>query len=134
MPLVRFLNLLINFKLQKYEPMTDHISVSLLQPALVWEGIDANLEKLDKMMEEVPQGTALVLLPETFSTGFTMRAEQAVRPESPFSATVQPVCGQEECAAVVESEGISLTARVIGLIGAAFPDGAPEPSLAFREP
>jgi len=71
--------------------------------------------------------------PSTEAT-FNMRAEQAAQPESPFSAIVQPVCGQEECAAIVESEGISLTARVIALIGAAFPDGTPEPALALSAP
>lgn len=56
--------------------MLEQISVSLLQPALVWEDIDANLKNLEKMMAGVPEDTALVILPETFSTGFTMRAGQ----------------------------------------------------------
>ncbi len=50
--------------------------MSLLQPDLVWEDIDANLQNLEGMIGRVPEGTDLVLLPETFSTGFTMRSEQ----------------------------------------------------------
>jgi omega-amidase len=54
--------------------MGERLSVSLLQPDLVWENISANLLRLDIMIAQVPGGTGLVLLPETFSTGFTMRA------------------------------------------------------------
>ena len=61
--------------------MRDLISVSLVQPALVWENIDANLAKLGSMLEKIPEETALVLLPETFSTGFTMRARRFAEKE-----------------------------------------------------
>ena len=61
--------------------MSEQISVSLLQPLLVWEDIDANLDHLERMMARVPEETALVLLPETFSTGFTMRARQYAEEE-----------------------------------------------------
>jgi len=56
--------------------MGERLSVSLLQPDLVWEDINANLAQLDRMITRVPEETGLVLLPETFSTGFTMRAEK----------------------------------------------------------
>lgn len=66
---------------------------------------------------------------------FTLRAEQAAElPRSPVSAIVQPVCGSTSCPAVVESEGISMSSTVISLIGAAFPDGTPEPKLAWVLP
>jgi predicted amidohydrolase len=68
------INLLINFKLQKIGGMKEEISVSLFQPELVWEDIDANLDMLNKMVAQVPEGADLLLLPETFSTGFTMQA------------------------------------------------------------
>jgi len=51
------------------------MNICLLQPDLVWEDIGANLEMLDGMLSGVPEETDLILLPETFSTGFTMRAE-----------------------------------------------------------
>lgn len=73
---VQILNLLINFKLQKSVRMSEQISVSLLQPNLIWEGIEANLEKLDDMLTGIPEETDLVLLPETFSTGFTMHSQK----------------------------------------------------------
>ena len=51
------------------------IHVSLVQADLVWEDIDANLEQFGMMLEQVPEDTDLVVLPETFSTGFTMQSE-----------------------------------------------------------
>jgi predicted amidohydrolase len=43
---------------------------------LVWEDINANLINLSEMIAQVPAGIDLILLPETFSTGFTMRADR----------------------------------------------------------
>jgi predicted amidohydrolase len=56
--------------------MKKQLNVCLVQADLVWEEVDANLELMDRMLEEVPEGTDLVALPETFSTGFTMQSDQ----------------------------------------------------------
>ncbi len=65
---------------------------------------------------------------------YTLRAEQAARPESPVTSILKPVCGDQACAVVLEAEGISLAARVISTLGAAFPDGSPEPYVAMLRP
>ena len=59
---------------QTMEKMQLH--ACLVQADLVWEDIDANLELMDRMLEQVPEGTDLVALPETFSTGFTMQSDR----------------------------------------------------------
>jgi predicted amidohydrolase len=56
--------------------MNTQINVCLVQADLVWEKIDANLKALDRMLEKLPDGTDLVALPETFSTGFTMQSDR----------------------------------------------------------
>lgn len=56
--------------------MKKAITATLLQTDLVWENIEANLERMTEMVGRVPQGTDLILLPETFSTGFTMNADR----------------------------------------------------------
>jgi len=56
--------------------MKEQIKVCLVQPDMAWEDIDANLELLDGMLAQVESGTDLVVLPETFSTGFTIHAEK----------------------------------------------------------
>lgn len=55
--------------------MKSKLSVSLLQPSMHWENVQANLLVFSRMLEGVPEGTDLVVLPETFSTGFTMNAD-----------------------------------------------------------
>ena len=58
------------------------MNVSLVQPELAWEDTTANLEMLEDMFSGIPEGTDLIILPETFSTGFTMRAELFAEEES----------------------------------------------------
>ena len=56
--------------------MKEQITVSQVQPNMHWEDVNANLEMLDGILQEIPAGTDLIVLPETFSTGFTMQSER----------------------------------------------------------
>ncbi len=49
-----------------------NLIVTFIQTELVWEDIQANLEMLDKKIEAIENPTDLILLPEMFSTGFSM--------------------------------------------------------------
>jgi omega-amidase len=64
-----------NFPDQRASIMTKQITVSQIQPDLIWEDIDANLERLEGMIEVLTSKTDLIILPETFSTGFTMQSK-----------------------------------------------------------
>lgn len=48
--------------------------VSLVQTSLIWEDIEANLAKFDELLSGLKGKTDLIILPEMFSTGFTMNA------------------------------------------------------------
>jgi len=48
---------------------------ALVQANLHWENREANLSMLEGRLDAVAQGTHLVILPEMFSTGFSMRPE-----------------------------------------------------------
>jgi len=50
------------------------LSVSLIQTALFWEDKAANLRMLEEKINGIEAGTQLVILPEMFSTGFSMEA------------------------------------------------------------
>jgi len=66
---------------------------------------------------------------------FSLRAEQAAElPSSTISAIVKPICGSISCPTVLEAEGISMSGTVISFIAAAFPNGTPEPNLAWVLP
>lgn len=54
--------------------MKNHLRVSLLQSALHWEQKQANLDRFSMRLHKLAGQTDLVLLPEMFSTGFTMNA------------------------------------------------------------
>jgi omega-amidase len=53
------------------------LKITLVQTSLVWEDIKANLSTISKSLNHVIVGsTDLIILPEMFTTGFTMKAAQ----------------------------------------------------------
>jgi omega-amidase len=53
------------------------LRVTIVQSALQWEDINANLGMFGKALQGIPpSGTDLIVLPEMFSTGFSMRASE----------------------------------------------------------
>lgn len=65
---------------------------------------------------------------------FTLRTDQATADPSPISGIVKPVCSGTSCPVVLDAEGISMSIQVLSLLGAAFPDGTPAPSVAWVLP
>lgn len=63
------------------------MKVALVQADLAWENIDDNLKYFEQKLSTIAQGTDLVVLPEMFSTGFTMHPENVA--ETPHGRTVQ---------------------------------------------
>lgn len=55
--------------------MKEQISITIVQPDIIWEEISQNLLLLDSMLDGKLNRTDLLILPETFTTGFTMRAD-----------------------------------------------------------
>ncbi len=51
------------------------LALTLIQPDLIWENKQANLLMLEQKIREIQAPTQIVVLPEMFSTGFTMRPE-----------------------------------------------------------
>ncbi len=52
---------------------TEKLSIHLIQVALVWENKEENLKTIQLEIEKLPDSADLVILPEMFSTGFTMK-------------------------------------------------------------
>jgi predicted amidohydrolase len=50
------------------------LKVTLIQSDLAWEDIDSNLAKFDAEITAIEEDTRLLVLPEMFSTAFTMNA------------------------------------------------------------
>ena len=51
------------------------LNVTLFQTELVWEDVEANLTAFQAKIDSISNSTDLLVLPEMFSTGFTMNAE-----------------------------------------------------------
>ena len=52
------------------------LTVTLIQTAIHWEDIEANLQMLDQKIDSIQEKTELVILPEMFTTGFSMHPEK----------------------------------------------------------
>ena len=57
------------------------LTLGLVQAELLWEDVRGNLDHLDELLDLLPEDIDLVVLPETFSTGFTMHAREFAEEE-----------------------------------------------------
>jgi hypothetical protein len=89
-----------------------------------------------KILLEMPPEIveAYMELPFETAAGFQFRGREAVVSPSALSATMAPVCGKTACGVVMKADNRTLTIRYVSLIGAAFPDGTPAPTVAFVIP
>ncbi len=51
------------------------LSFSIIQSSLHWEDKTANLQMFEEKINSIKEKTEIVVLPEMFSTGFSMRPE-----------------------------------------------------------
>ena len=56
------------------------LSVSIIQTNLFWENSTANLANLEEKIAQISLPTDLIILPEMFTTGFTMNAKMMAEP------------------------------------------------------
>ena len=56
------------------------LKVALIQSKLYWEDIDANLAMFEEKIWQIKDKPDLIVLPEMFTTGFTMNAEPLAEP------------------------------------------------------
>ncbi|MBW2200601.1 MAG: nitrilase family protein, partial [Deltaproteobacteria bacterium] len=54
--------------------MTKDLKVTLIQTELIWEDVELNIAGFDHQIDGMNQDTDLIILPEMFTTGFTMNA------------------------------------------------------------
>lgn len=50
----------------------NHLSITIIQANLYWESIEKNIELFSQKISSITEKTDLIVLPEMFSTGFTM--------------------------------------------------------------
>jgi len=86
------------------------LSITLIQPDLYWEDKAANLEHFETLIGGIKERTQLVVLPEMFSTGFSMRpADLAENMDGPTVAWMKKMAAQKKIiltgSLIIEEEG-----------------------------
>src|SRR6188768_3708741 len=83
---------------------------TLIQTALHWEDKNANLQMLEQKIQSILEPTNVVILPEMFSTGFSMNPEQlAETVDGPTLRWMKKVSASKKIiltgSAIIEEEG-----------------------------
>lgn len=86
------------------------LSITLVQTDLHWLDPEANRNALRQLIADIPQATDLIVLPEMFTSGFTMTPETVAEPANgPTLSWLQQVSKENRCAVtgsiVVEDQG-----------------------------
>ena len=86
------------------------LTITTIQTDLKWEDKAANLRTLEDKILSIPGNTELVVLPEMFSTGFSMRPEGlAERMDGPTLAWMRSVAARKRIiltgSVIIEEEG-----------------------------
>jgi hypothetical protein len=89
---------------------------------------------LDGRMSQTDLEKALLEGAPATQALFQFRDKEAFASPSALSATIAPACGKKACGVVVSADRNTMGVRIMSLIGAAFPDGAAPPTLAFEQP
>ena len=86
------------------------LTITTIQASVQWEDKRANLKQLEERILAIPEPTELVVLPEMFSTGFSMRPKAlAERMDGPTVAWMQQIAARKKIiltgSLIVEEDG-----------------------------
>lgn len=101
------------------------LTVSLVQTHLAWEDIDANLERINDQVDGIKAPTDLIILPEMFSTGFSMRARTLAEEMTGKAVTWMRAKANEKQAVITGSVMVTDGGRYFNRLVWARPRGAP---------
>lgn len=86
------------------------LTISLVQPDMLWEDKPGNLQQYERLLEGKSLAGQVVVLPEMFSTGFSMRPEAlAETMEGPTVAWMRQLAATKKCivagSLIIEDDG-----------------------------
>lgn len=86
------------------------LNFTIIQPDIVWEDKQANLAQYEQYIEQVQEKKEIVVLPEMFSTGFSMAPERLAEPmDGPTVQWMANMSRQHRCiltgSLIIEEEG-----------------------------
>jgi predicted amidohydrolase len=79
--------------------MYKNLNIAIIQADLAWENIEKNLNLFSEKIDFIDKDVDLIVLPEMFSTGFSMNAENlAEAPQGPAFKWMQEIAGKRNVA------------------------------------
>ncbi len=77
---------------------TDQLHITLIQPDIVWESKDSNLRHYESLIDNIDGRREIVVLPEMFSTGFSMEPERLAEPmDGPSVNWMKDMAAKHRC-------------------------------------
>ena len=83
--------------------MSNSLTVALIQTELVWENPEANRQNIEQMVSTIKKSTDLIILPEMFTSGFTMNASSVAETMQGETLIWLKALAKEKQAAIIGS-------------------------------
>lgn len=106
--------------------MAKELNIGFLQADLVWEDVDANLNKFEQKIAQFSANIDLIILPEMFSTGFSMNAKELSEPGTGRTFQWMQRMAAQKDAAVTGSFICSEQEHYYNRLYFVYPDGSHE--------
>lgn len=103
--------------------MEKNIKTALLQADLAWEDPKANLNKFDERINNLQEPVDLIVLPEMFSTGFSMNANALAEESNGPTVSWMKNTAKQQDAALTGSVIIKENGNFYNRLFFVFPDG-----------
>lgn len=106
--------------------MAEKLKAALLQANLAWENPEANKQQFEREIKSLSGDVDLILLPEMFTTGFSMNAGSLAEPDKGVSFKWMQKMAAEKSAAVTGSIITSEKGKYFNRLYFVYPDGTSE--------
>lgn len=100
----------------------ENLKITIIQPNIIWENIQANLEKYSEIISGIIN-TDVIILPEMFTTGFSMQPEKLKETMDGISVRWMKKIASDKNAAIVGSLIIEEDGKIFNRAIWVFPDG-----------
>lgn len=103
--------------------MAEKLKIAMLQANLIWENAEANRIQFRQKIEQLSPDVELIILPEMFSTGFSMNAENLAEPVNGATVNWMKKISAEKNAAITGSVIIEERGKYYNRLFFVTPDG-----------
>lgn len=103
--------------------MAEKLKTALIQADLIWENREANKNQFEEKINVLSPEVDLIVLPEMFSTGFSMNAEPLAEPTGGISLQWMKKMAAEKEAAITGSLIVKEDGEYFNRLYFVFPDG-----------